>query len=161
MLFASAIPKASGREGLWAAPPRILRVITRLNVGGPSIHVVLLTRDLASKGYHTVLVSGMCEEDDGNMSYVLNSNDSVRWIPDLSRSVRPWKNLRGLVHLWRTIRAERPTIVHTHTAMAGCIGRIAARAAGVPILVHTFHGNSLRRCFSRPVSAVFLQIERW
>jgi len=75
--------------------------------------------------------------------------------------VGPWNNVRALLQLWRLIRDERPTIVHTHTAMAGCVGRLAAGVAGVPIVVHTFHGNSLRHYFSPAASAVFLRIERW
>jgi glycosyltransferase involved in cell wall biosynthesis len=139
---------------------KVLRVVTRLNVGGPSIHAVLLTRELAALGYQTTLVTGACEAADGDMSYLLNSNDAVVWIPEMSRSVNPWKNLRALTRLWSVIRRERPDIVHTHTAMAGCLGRAAAVLAGVPVVIHTFHGNSLRGYFSPLTERVFIQIER-
>ena len=66
----------------------------------------------------------------------------------------------SLWRLWRLLRAERPTIVHTHTAMAGCIGRTAAILAGVPVVIHTFHGTSLRHYFSPAKNAVFLAVER-
>jgi glycosyltransferase involved in cell wall biosynthesis len=135
-------------------------VITRLNIGGPSVHTVLLTRDMTALGYRTTLATGLCEAEDGDMTYLLDPGDPVRWVPELSRSVRPWSNLRALYRLWRIMRAERPTIVHTHTAMAGCVGRLAAILAGVPVIVHTFHGNSLRQYFSPAASAVFLRIER-
>jgi glycosyltransferase involved in cell wall biosynthesis len=150
-----------GEAGTAEQVGSIVRVITRLNVGGPAVHTVLLTRELVARGYRTVLASGVCESDDGDMSYFLNDGDTVRWISALSRSVRPWNNVRALLQLWRVIRDERPTIVHTHTAMAGCVGRLAARMARVPIIVHTFHGNSLRQYFSPAASAVFLRIERW
>lgn len=141
-------------------PPKVLRVITRLNIGGPAIHVVLLTRDLRGRGYTTRLVTGVCEESDGDMSYLLQSDDPVTFVPHLSRSVKLVNNLKALIELLRIIRAERPHIVHTHTAMAGCIGRTAAILARVPVVVHTFHGNSLREYFSPAASALFLRIER-
>ena len=140
---------------------KILRIITRLNIGGPAIHTVLLTKGLAEFGYHTMLVSGLCEAGEGDMSYLLNAGDRVRWVPEMSRSVRPLNNLVALFRLWRLIRAERPDVVHTHTAMAGCLGRLAAWLAGVPVIVHTFHGNSLRGYFSPLANAAFLRIERW
>ncbi|HLY19764.1 MAG TPA: glycosyltransferase [Bryobacteraceae bacterium] len=137
-----------------------MRVITRLNIGGPAIHTVLLTREMAVLQYRTVLVAGSCEPADGDMSYLVQSGDPVRWVPELSRSVQPWRNLRALWQLWRLLRRERPLIVHTHTAMAGCLGRLAAVLSGVPIIVHTFHGNSLTQYFSRLQAGVFRGIEK-
>ena len=129
-----------------------MRVITRLNIGGPAIHTLLLTREMAALEYRTVLVAGSCEPDDGDMSYLLRPGDPVRWVPELSRSVRPWRNLKALWRLWRLLRRERPAIVHTHTAMAGALGRWRRYLSGVPIVIHTFHGNSLNEYFSRPWS---------
>jgi glycosyltransferase involved in cell wall biosynthesis len=137
-----------------------LRVITRLNIGGPTIHTLLLTRELAALEYRTVLVAGTCEADDEDMGYLLHPDDPVRWVPELSRSVRPWGNLAALWHLWRLMRRERPTIVHTHTAMAGCLGRLAALFSGTPIVIHTFHGNSLAEYFSPFRAEVFRRIEQ-
>jgi glycosyltransferase involved in cell wall biosynthesis len=137
-----------------------VRVITRLNIGGPSIHTLLLTREMAAMEYRTVLVAGSCEAEDGDMRYLLQPADSVRWVPELSRSVRPWRNLKALWRLWRLLRQERPTIVHTHTAMAGCLGRLAAVLSGAPIVVHTFHGNSLNEYFSQIQAGVFRRIEQ-
>ena len=139
---------------------KLLHIVTRLNIGGPAIHAVLLIRGLADCGYETTLVSGACEAADGDMSYLLEPGDRVHWMPEMSRSVVPLDNLRALVRLWRLIRSVRPDIVHTHTAMAGCLGRVAAFLAGVPVIVHTFHGNSLRGYFSPLESAVFLRVER-
>ncbi|MDQ2901899.1 MAG: glycosyltransferase, partial [Acidobacteriota bacterium] len=116
---------------------KVLRIITRLNIGGPAIHSVLLMRGLSGRGYDTTLVTGYCEPSDGDMSYLLKPGDPVRWIPEMSRSVRPWNNLRALWKLWRLMRLERPAIVHTHTAMAGSLGRAAAILSRVPVIVHT------------------------
>lgn len=139
----------------------MVRIITRLNIGGPAIHALLLTREMSALGYRTVLVSGSCEPEDGDMGYPLRDDDAVHWVPDLSRPVQPWRNLKALWRLWRLLRHERPAIVHTHTAMAGCLGRLAARLSGVPIVIHTFHGNSLNEYFSRFQSAVYRRIEQW
>ena len=139
---------------------KVVRVITRLNIGGPAIHSVLLTRGLRGRGYDTSLVIGTCEAEDGDMGYLLTAEDAVHSIPEMSRSVRPWNNLRALWKLWRLMRKERPAIVHTHTAMAGSLGRAAAILSGVPIIVHTFHGNSLAEYFSPVMSTVFRNIER-
>jgi glycosyltransferase involved in cell wall biosynthesis len=94
------------------------------------------------------------------MSYLLRADDSLIEVPELSRSVRPWRNLKALWRLWRLMRRERPAIVHTHTAMAGCLGRLAAVLSGAPIVIHTFHGNSLNEYFSRTQAAVFRRIEQ-
>jgi glycosyltransferase involved in cell wall biosynthesis len=140
--------------------PKIVRVITRLNIGGPAIHTLLLTREMAALDYRTVLVAGSCEPKDGDMCCLLQDADPVCWVPELSRSVQPWRNLRALWRLWRLLRRERPAIVHTHTAMAGCVGRLAAVLSGVPIVIHTFHGNCLDAYFSRIQSGVFRRIEQ-
>ncbi len=137
-----------------------MRVITRLNIGGPAIHTLLLTREMAALQYRTVLVAGSCEPEDGDMSYLVRAGDPVRWVPELSRSVQPWRNLKALWRLWRLLRRERPAIVHTHTAMAGCVGRLAAVLSGAPIVIHTFHGNSLNEYFSRAQARVFRRIEQ-
>jgi glycosyltransferase involved in cell wall biosynthesis len=140
--------------------PKVLHIITRLNIGGPAIQTLLLTRDLPALEYRTMLVVGSCEADDGDMRYFLRSGDPVEWLPDLSRSVRPWRNLKALCKLWSLLRRERPAIVHTHTAMAGCLGRLAAILSGTPIIVHTFHGNSLAEYFSRLQAGAFRRIEQ-
>jgi glycosyltransferase involved in cell wall biosynthesis len=137
-----------------------VRIVTRLNMGGPTYHTLLLTREMAARGYLPLLVAGSCEPGDGDLHYLVQPETSVRWVPELSRSVHPWRNLRALWRLWRLLRRERPLIVHTHTAMAGCLGRVAALLSGTPIIVHTFHGNSLSGYFSPIRAGAFRRIER-
>lgn len=137
-----------------------MRVITRLNIGGPAVHALLLTREMRAAGYQTVLVAGSCEAGDGDMPHPLQAHDRVNWVPELSRSVRPWRNLKALWRLVRLLRREQPALVHTHTAMAGCIGRVAAVLCGVPIIVHTFHGNCLNEYFSPLRTRLFCRIEQ-
>jgi len=124
------------------------------------MHTLLLTRELGARHYRTVLVAGVCEAADGDASFGLRPGDAVEWAPALSRAVRPWSNLRALWQLWRLMRRERPVIVHTHTAMAGCLGRLAAVLSGTPIIIHTFHGNSLSQYFSRFSAGAFRWIEQ-
>jgi len=140
--------------------PTIVRVLTRLGAGGPPIHAVLLTRELSKLGYSSTLVTGSRDQQDGDMSYLLRKDDRVHSIPEMSRSVSPWQDLRALIALYRFLRRVRPSIVHTHTAKAGVLGRIAARLAGVPVVVHTFHGNVLNHYFSPPANFAVRMIER-
>jgi glycosyltransferase involved in cell wall biosynthesis len=140
--------------------PTIVRVLTRLGAGGPPIHAVVLTRELSKFGYSSILVTGSRHQQDGDMSYLLREDDPVYSIPEMSRSVSPWQDLRALIALYRFLRRQRPQIVHTHTAKAGVLGRIAARLAGVPVVVHTFHGNVLNGYFSPPVNFCIRLVER-
>src|ERR1039457_7471814 len=101
--------------------PKVVRVITRLNIGGPTIHTLLLTREMAALEYRTVLVAGSCEPEDGDMRYLLQTADPVHWVPELSRSVRPWRNLKALWRLWRLVRGGGAAVVGTHNAQG--VGR--------------------------------------
>lgn len=140
---------------------RVLRAITRLNVGGPSIHAILLTRRLDPERFHSMLVTGVESPTEGNMRY-LADEQGVRplVLDDLGREVSPLNDLRTVVRLYRLIRRMRPDIVHTHMAKAGTTARLAARLAQVPIVVHTYHGHVFHSYFGPVKTAVFLNIER-
>jgi glycosyltransferase involved in cell wall biosynthesis len=140
--------------------PKIMRVITRLNVGGPALHVLLLAEGLEARGYETVLVAGACEAEQGDRPMEVPAGRRVVTVEGLSRSISPWRDLRAAWRMYRLMRRERPGIVHTHTAKAGLVGRIAALAAGVPAIVHTFHGNSLSGYFSPRMNSLLCAIER-
>lgn len=139
---------------------KIARAIARLNVGGPAIQAVLLTRELADAGHSTSLLIGTVPESEGSMEYLADELgvELVR-IPGLSRAVSPIDDFRACWEIYRWLRRERPDVFHTHTAKAGALGRIAAFAAGVPC-VHTYHGNVFEGYFSRRKTAVYLLIER-
>jgi glycosyltransferase involved in cell wall biosynthesis len=139
---------------------RIVRIITRLNIGGPALQVVFLNREMQNRGYDTLLLAGECAPGEGQMDYLLDASDPFRRVPFLARSVSPLNNLRSCWRVWRILREVRPDVVHTHTAMAGCVGRAAAILAGVPVIIHTYHGNSLRHYFSPMASAIFRNVER-
>lgn len=141
---------------------RVLRVIARLNVGGPALHVTYLSRGLATRGYDTTLVAGEIASGEESMAFVAErAGVEVVPVPGLSREVSPVRDLLAAIRLARLIRRVRPQIVHTHTAKAGAVGRTAALLSGPPrpIVVHTFHGHVLRGYFGVVGSRVFRLIE--
>ncbi len=139
---------------------RVLRLFSRLNIGGPSLHVILLSQGLRSFGYDTRLVVGRESPREGNLlALAAERGVACETLAGLGREIAPLRDLRALFGLARLMRTWRPAIVHTHTAKAGLLGRLAARAARVPTVVHTFHGHVLRGYFSPPKQAFFRRLE--
>jgi len=147
-----------------AARIPVLRVIARLNVGGPALHVAYLSAGLAERGYDTTLVAGTVGRGEESMAYVVEeAGAQVITLPGLSREIAPLHDTIAIVRLALLIRRVRPTILHTHTAKAGAVGRIAALIAGAarpPIVIHTFHGHVLRGYFSPSRTTFFRVLER-
>ena len=145
-------------------PIRVLRVIARLNMGGPALHVSYLTRGLADRGYETVLAAGSLARGESSMAFVADElGVQVEEIPYLHREISPVRDVISVSRIVRLIREHRPHILHTHTAKAGAVGRIAATLARderPPIVVHTFHGHVLRGYFDPVTTLVFRQLER-
>jgi glycosyltransferase involved in cell wall biosynthesis len=145
-------------------PIRVLRVIARLNMGGPAIHVVNLAAGLETRGYHTTLVAGSLARGEDSMAFLAERlGVSVVSVPEIQREVSLLHDARSIVRLAGLIRETRPHIIHTHTAKAGAIGRLAALSAvngRRPIVVHTFHGHVLKGYFDPARTAFFRQIER-
>lgn len=140
---------------------KIVRIIARLNIGGPAIHTILLNSGLNKGGYKDVLVSGRISESEGNMMYLAKDNNvEPVIIPELGRDISLIKDIKALFGLYCLIRREKPDIVHTHTAKAGTLGRIAAVLAGVPVRIHTFHGHVFNGYFSPAKAMIFIWIER-
>jgi len=140
---------------------KIVRVIARLNIGGPAIHSILLTQMLDGDLFESILVAGIPEKDEGDMSYLAEKMGvSPKVIAELGRSISWWDDLIAFVKLYRLLRRERPHIIHTHTAKAGTLGRLAAIFAGVPVRIHTFHGHVFHSYFSAFKTKIFLTIER-
>jgi glycosyltransferase involved in cell wall biosynthesis len=144
---------------------RLVRVIARLNVGGPAIQAITLTRLLETLGYRTRLVRGREGDDEGNMDYLAAELSVCPTLIDSMRRDPGRGDLRALWALVQILRRERPHIVHTHAAKAGTLGRFATVIAFPlrsrrPILVHTFHGHSLTGYFDSRTARLFLEIER-
>src|SRR5215831_8730206 len=141
-----------------AAP--VVRIIARLNIGGPAIHTVLATAHIDRARFPTTLVTGLPGPTEGDMRYLaLQHHVEPVEIPELGRELSALDDLRALVKLIGLLRRERPLIVHTHTAKAGALGRIAAILARVPVRVHTFHGHVFEGYFPPWKTRVFLAVE--
>ena len=143
---------------------RVVRVIARLNVGGPALHVSYLTRGLVERGYDTTLVTGRVGPTEGSMEYVAEDADlHPVYLGSLRRNLSPLADLSALFRLVGLLRRVRPQVLHTHTAKAGAVGRIAgllAFGARPPVVVHTYHGHVLTGYFSKRLSRLFLEVER-
>jgi len=142
---------------------RVARIIGRLNIGGPAIQAITLTKLLEPRGYRTLLIRGSEAPHEGSLDDLaaLYGVEPLL-VPGLRRALHA-SDLKALRELVRALRAFRPHIVHTHLAKAGTLGRVAALAARPrrrPILVHTFHGHSLEGYFSARRTSVFRTIER-
>ena len=141
---------------------RILRIIGRLNVGGPAIHVVNLCAGLDPARYHQTLLVGTESATEGSMrDYAISCGVNPHVIPEIVTAFSlTSRDVKAVIKLYRMIRRARPHIVHTHTAKAGFLGRIAARLAGVPVVVHTFHGHVLHGYYGPAKSRLLRLMEK-
>ncbi len=141
--------------------PRILRIINRLNLGGPTWNAALLTKHLSPE-FETMLVSGYIDQNEASSEFLLHEM-GIRpvYIHGMYREINPFLDVPAFLRLRKLIAAFQPDIVHTHAAKAGALGRLAAWSCGVPIVVHTFHGHVFHSYFNRAVSALFVRIERY
>lgn len=136
---------------------RVLRVITRLNVGGPARQALLLARELRP-AWTTTLLAGRPAATEGE----LGDPDVVVTPVPLVRELHPIRDTQAIVQVGRAITRVRPHIVHSHMAKAGTIARLAAlRSSHRPKTVHTFHGHVLDGYFTGPTERAFVQTERW
>ena len=141
---------------------KVLHIIARLNVGGAALHVMSMAARLGAPDFDSRIVCGVISASEADMSYIADAHAvPVMVLPELGRELSLRGDLITLVRLYRLIRRERPDVVHTNTAKAGFVGRIAARLAGVPVVVHTFHGHVFHGYFGPRKTAIFLQLERF
>ncbi len=141
---------------------KVMRIITRLNIGGPALHATLLNEGLEHDGIQSLLVTGKVGKEEGDMSYLLSEKGRApRIVPELTREIHPLLDVVCLWKLFQMMRRERPDIVHTHMAKAGTLGRLAATFARVPVRVHTFHGHVFQGYFRSCATRFFLTVERF
>jgi glycosyltransferase involved in cell wall biosynthesis len=141
----------------------VLRVIARLNMGGPAHHVGLLGSMLDGEGYETLLLHGDVGAGEASLEDSVRAHGAaLAKVPGLRPELRPHQDARALVSLVRAVRRLRPDIVHTHTAKAGMLGRRAAVLAGGarPTIVHTYHGHVLEGYFDPLRTAIYRTTER-
>ena len=134
---------------------KILRIITRLNVGGPAKQVIGLCERIPD----SLLIYGKSGCREGDVSRLIKGR-SIK-IPGLRREICLFEDLKALYKIRQIIKAFKPDIVHTHTAKAGFIGRLAALTIWKrPKLVHTFHGHVFHSYFGPVKTKVFIWAER-
>ena len=143
---------------------RVARIITRLNIGGPSIQATMLSDRLRDRGFETLLIFGRLADGEGDMSYLLQDTQvRTSFVPSLGREVSPVADVVAVATVLRELKAFKPHIVHTHTAKAGTVGRTAAIAYNrltrdKARTLHTYHGHSLEGYFR--YAGAFITIER-
>ena len=146
----------------------VVRIITRLNIGGPSIQAAMLTSHLEAHGFRTHLIHGRLGAGEGDMSYLLNAaRGDVIYLPELQRPVAPLTDVIAFRRLYKILCDVRPLVVHTHMAKAGALGRAAAALYNRTVgrhrparIVHTYHGHVLEGYFSPTKTSAFVRAER-
>lgn len=140
--------------------PKILRIVNRFNLGGPTYNAAYLTKYLSPE-FETLLIGGMKDETEESSEFILkNIGVNYQIIPEMKRSVNPANDLSAYNKIKNIIREFKPDIVHTHAAKAGALGRRAAFDCNVPVTVHTFHGHVFHSYFGSIKTSVYKTIER-
>ncbi len=139
---------------------RILRIINRFNLGGPTYNAAYLTKYL-SPDYETMLIGGIKNDDEDSSEYILNQLgiDSTV-IPEMRRSINAFQDIAAYNKIKKIIKDFKPDIVHTHASKSGMLGRRAAFSMKVPVVVHTFHGHVFHSYFNSIKTQTFISLER-
>ncbi len=141
---------------------RVMRIIARMNVGGPAVLVTGLMRGLDDKVFEQILITGYCSDDEADyLDKVATDVKAIR-VSSLGRSVKPLSDVNAFFSIIREIRKFKPDVIHTHTAKAGVVGRIASLASGQKsIRVHSFHGHLLNGYFGAVKTWLVILIEKF
>ena len=143
--------------------PKILRILNRLNIGGPTLNVTNLSAYLPSN-YQTKVLAGFKEEEEGSSEYLLKDKGiNYEYVPGMFRAIQPKNDWKAYQYIKNQINEFKPDIVHTHAAKAGALGRLAAHFSKhkPKVIIHTYHGNVFDGYFSPLKSRVFLAIEKY
>jgi glycosyltransferase involved in cell wall biosynthesis len=141
--------------------PRVLRILNRLAVGGPVLNAAYLCKYLAPE-FETILVVGEKEDHEKSAAYLTDQLDiKCVTIKGMGRSINPASDYFAYRELKSLIKSFKPDVVHTHAAKPGALGRLAAAASKVPVILHTFHGHVFHSYFNAVKSNVFINTERY
>lgn len=141
--------------------PRVLRILNRLIVGGPSKNAVYLTRYM-SPDYETLLVTGDKDDHEQDADELATHHGiTPLCVTEMKRAISFNDDWKAYQKLKKIIREFKPDIVHTHAAKSGALGRLAARNCGVPVIVHTFHGHVFHSYFNPLKTNFFIRAERY
>ncbi|MEC9489297.1 MAG: glycosyltransferase family 4 protein [Halanaerobium sp.] len=142
-----------------AEKSKVLHIITRMINGGADENTLFTVNGLARDNYQVALLVG--EEHERKMMQRLEDDVQLYILASLVRDISPVNDLRALLFIYRLIKKEKYEIVHTHTAKAGVLGRVAARMAGVPAIIHTIHGTTFPDTISFPQRFIYKNLERF
>jgi len=141
--------------------PRVLRILNRLIIGGPSKNAVYLSRYM-QPDFETLLVIGGKEDHEQDADFLATANNiDPTCIPEMKRPISPYNDWAAYNKLKKLIKEFKPDIVHTHAAKSGALGRLAAKHSNVPVIVHTFHGHIFHSYFNSLKTNVFIRTERY
>lgn len=141
-------------------PKRIVRVVSQLNISGPALQAVLLTSALDDMDYDCILIGGTTVHDSDSMRYIADEYGIEPIIVPEFAYNNPIGAIPAIWRLYQLLKDLKPDIVHTHNPRAGFLGRIAARLAGVPVVVHTLHEYPFRGYYNRISTVIFIYMER-
>ena len=138
-----------------------MQIIARMNVGGPAVIVAELMRGLDKSAFEQILVTGFCDENEADYLDTVAKDIKATRIAGLGRSVSLIADLKAFIGLVSLIRKYKPDVIHTHTAKAGVLGRLASLLAGRgAVRVHTFHGHLLHGYFNGLITKIVILIEK-
>ncbi|HEX6845570.1 MAG TPA: glycosyltransferase [Chitinophagaceae bacterium] len=141
--------------------PRVLRILNRLIIGGPSKNAVYLSRYM-QPDFDTLLVTGGKEDHEQDADFLAAANNiDPTCIPEMKRPISPYNDWAAYNKLKKLIKHYKPDIVHTHAAKSGALGRLAAKHSNVPVIVHTFHGHIFHSYFNSLKTNFFIRTERY
>ena len=141
--------------------PRVLRIINRLNLGGPTYNAAYLSKYMEPE-FETLLVSGMKDDAEESSEFIVKNLDlHPVYMPEMYRELNPFRDYKSYYKIRKLIEEFKPDIVHTHAAKAGAVGRLAASHSGVKVIIHTFHGHVFHSYFGAVKTRMFLEIERY
>jgi len=140
---------------------KVLRIVNRFNLGGPTFNAGYLTKYLEPE-FHTKLIGGLKDDSEDTSEFILQDlNVDYQIIPEMRRSIKPLKDLKAYRQIEKIIVDFQPDIVHTHASKAGTLGRLAAIKQRVPLILHTFHGHVFHSYFGTLKSGIYKIIERY
>ena len=141
--------------------PKILRIVNRFNLGGPTFNAAYLTKYLQPE-YETLLIGGKHTDSEESSDFILNNLEiEFKLIEEMSREVSLINDYKAYLKIKQIIKEFKPDIVHTHASKAGLLGRLAAKRMGVKIITHTFHGHVFHSYFGSLKTNVYKKLEQF
>lgn len=140
--------------------PRVLRIINRFNLGGPTYNAAYLTKYLPDN-YETLLLGGMKDASEDSSQFIVeNLGITPMVLPEMKRAINPFQDYKAYKKIKEVIADFKPDIVHTHASKPGALGRWAAHQMKVPVIIHTFHGHVFHSYFNPVTTTFYKKLER-